>query len=170
MLLIVDAQVNQFEPPMAVHDGPAILARLQSLVARARAAQVPVAFVQNDGSEIDPDFPGTPGWELHPQLRPIGDEKTYRKTTTDSFHQTGLLEDVRKAGVTSIVIAGMQSDHCIDATVRRAAAEGLDVTLVSDAHSTFSFTDEPAERIRARQNEALSGIATLAAEAEVTFE
>jgi hypothetical protein len=34
MLLIVDAQVNQFEPPMAVHDGPEILTRLKSLVAR----------------------------------------------------------------------------------------------------------------------------------------
>lgn len=169
MLLIVDAQVNQFEPPMAVHDGPAILARLQSLVARARAAQVPVAFVQNDGSEIDPDFPGTPGWELHPQLRPIGDEKTYRKTTTDSFHQTGLLEDVRKAGVTSIVIAGMQSDHCIDATTRRAAAEGLDVTLVSDAHSTFSFSEIPAAQIIDDINANLSSLVSLKMMSQVNF-
>lgn len=169
MLLIVDAQVNQFEPPMAVHDGPAILARLQSLVARARAAQVPVAFVQNDGSEIDPDFPGTPGWELHPQLRPIGDEKTYRKTTTDSFHQTGLLEDVRKAGVTSIVIAGMQSDHCIDATTRRAAAEGLDVTLVSDAHSTFSLSQVPAAQIIGDINATLSSLVSLETTGQVTF-
>jgi len=47
MLLVVDAQVNQFEPPMAVHDGPAILRRLKELVSRARAAGVPVAFVQD---------------------------------------------------------------------------------------------------------------------------
>ena len=54
MLLIVDAQVNQFEPPMAVHDGPAILDRLKRLVARARAANVPVAFIQNDGGNEEP--------------------------------------------------------------------------------------------------------------------
>jgi nicotinamidase-related amidase len=64
----------------------------------------------------------------------------------------------------------MQSDHCIDATTRRAAAEGLDVTLVSDAHSTFSFTNEPAERIRARQNDALGLVATLTPASEVRFE
>lgn len=169
MLLVVDAQVNQFEPPMAVHDGPVILRRLKELVSRARAAGVPVAFVQNDGSEIDPDFPGTPGWALHPDLLPADGERVYRKTTTDSFHETGLLDDLRAAGITELVIAGMQSNHCIDATVRRAASEGFAVTLVSDAHSTFSFTDEPAAAIIARQNAALGALVSLATTAEVTF-
>ena len=103
MLLIVDAQVNQFEPPMAVHDGPVILDRLKRLVARARAANVPIAFIQNDGGEADPDLPGTPGWALHPELLPTGSEKVYRKTTTDSFHETGLLEDLRAAGAAEVV-------------------------------------------------------------------
>ena len=169
MLLIVDAQVNQFEPPMAVHDGPEILTRLKSLVARARAANVPVAFIQNDGGEADPDLPGTPGWALHPELLPAGSEKVYRKTTTDSFHETGLLEDLRTLGVTDLVIAGMQSNYCIDATTRRAVTEGFNVTLVSDAHSTFSFTDEPAEAISARVNQELALIVSCKVEAAVEW-
>jgi len=169
MLLIVDAQVNQFEPPMAVHDGPQILKRLKNLVARARAAHVPIAFIQNDGGEIDPDFPGTPGWALHPELLPVGGEKVYRKTATDSFHATGLLEDLRAAGVKDLVIAGMQSNYCIDATTRRAAQEGFNVTLVSDAHSTFSFTDEPAAAIIQAQNEALGALVSLATTEGLAF-
>jgi nicotinamidase-related amidase len=169
MLLIVDAQVNQFEPPLRVHDADGVLARLRSLVTRARAAGTPVAFIQNDGGEIDPDYPGTPGWELHPDLLPTGEEKVYRKRTTDSFHETGLLEDLRATGVKNLVIAGMQSDYCIDATIRRAVKEGFHVTLVSDTHSTFSFTDEPAAAIIAKQNEALAAIASLNVAAEVTF-
>jgi len=169
MLLIVDAQVNQFEPPMAVHDGPQILKRLKNLVVRARAAHVPIAFIQNDGGEIDPDFPGTPGWALHPELIPVGGEKVYRKTTTDSFHETGLLEDLRAAGVTDLVIAGMQSNYCIDATTRRAAQEGFNVTLISDAHSTFSFTDEPAAAIIQAQNEALGALVSLATTEGLAF-
>jgi nicotinamidase-related amidase len=169
MLLIVDAQVNQFEPPMAVHDGPLILGRLKSLVERARTARVPVAFVQNDGGEIDPDFPGTPGWALHPELLPVGNEKVYRKASTDSFHETGLLEDLRAAGIRDLVIAGMQSNYCIDATTRRAVQEGFNVTLVSDAHSTFSFTEEPASAIIEAQNAALGELVPLAKTAEVSF-
>ena len=169
VLLIVDAQVNQFEPPMAVHDGPQILKRLESLVKRARAAHVPIAFIQNDGGEIDPDFPGTPGWALHPELLPVGSEKVYRKTTTDSFHETGLLEDLRAAGATDLVIAGMQSNYCIDATTRRAVQEGFNVTLVSDAHSTFSFTEVPAEAIIEAQNAALGELVPLAKATEISF-
>lgn len=41
----------------------------------------------------------------------------------------------------------MQSNYCIDATMRHAVQEGFNVTLVSDAHSTFPFTDEPASAI-----------------------
>jgi nicotinamidase-related amidase len=169
MLLIVDAQVNQFEPPMAVHDGPKILERLKRLVERARTARVPVAFIQNDGGEIDPDFPGAPGWALHPDLLPNGGEKVYRKTTTDSFHETGLLEDLRAAGIKDLVIAGMQSNHCIDATTRRAVQEGFNVTLVSDAHSTFSFTEEPAAAIIETQNRALGALVRLERTDEVAF-
>jgi nicotinamidase-related amidase len=169
MLLIVDAQVNQFEPPMAVHDGPVILDRLKRLVARARAANVPIAFIQNDGGEADPDFPGTPGWALHPDLLPVGSEKVHRKTTTDSFHETGLLEDLRAAGVTDLVIAGMQSNYCIDATTRRAVKEGFSVTLVSDAHSTFSFTEEPAAAISARINQELTRIVSCKQETAVDW-
>ena len=169
MLLIVDAQVNQFDAPMAVHDGPVILTRLRSLVARARAANVPVAFIQNDGGEIDPDFPGTPGWALHPELLPVGSEKVYRKTTTDSFHETGLLEDLHAAGVTDLVIAGMQSNYCIDATTRRAVTEGFNVTLVSDAHSTFSFTEEPAAAISVRINQELAHIVSCKPESAVKW-
>ena len=169
MLLIVDAQVNQFEPPMAVHDGPLILGRLKSLVARARAANVPVAFIQNDGGEADPDLPGTPGWALHSELLPIDSEKVYRKTTTDSFHETGLLEDLHAAGVTDLVIAGMQSNYCIDATTRRAVTEGFNVTLVSDAHSTFSFTEEPAAAISVRINQELAHIVSCKPESAVKW-
>ena len=169
VLLVVDAQGNQFEPPMAVHDGPQILKRLESLVKRARAAHASIVFIQNDGGEIDPDFPGTPGWELHPELLPVGSEKVYRKTTTDSFHETGLLEDLRGAGVTDLVIAGMQSNYCIDATTRRAVQEGFNVTLVSDAHSTFSFTEVPAEAIIEDQNSALGELVPLAKTTEVLF-
>jgi nicotinamidase-related amidase len=169
VLLIVDAQVNQFEPPMAVHDGPLILDRLKRLLARARSSHIPVAFIQNDGGEADPDLPGTFGWALHPELLPHGSEKVYRKKTTDSFNETGLLEDLRAAGVTDLVIAGMQSNYCIDATTRRAAAEGFNVTLVSDAHSTFSFTEEPASAIIQAQNEALGALVTLAITDEVTL-
>ncbi|WP_238009991.1 isochorismatase family protein [Dactylosporangium sp. AC04546] len=39
-------------------------------------------------------------------------------------------------GVRRLVVAGAQSDFCVRATMQRAAADGFDVTLVSDCHTT----------------------------------
>ena len=63
----------------------------------------------------------------------------------------------------------MQSNYCIDATTRHAVTEGFNVTLVSDAHSTFSFTEEPASAIIQAQNEALGALVPLATTAEISF-
>jgi nicotinamidase-related amidase len=63
----------------------------------------------------------------------------------------------------------MQSNYCIDATTRRAVKEGFSVTLVSDAHSTFSFTEEPAAAISARINQELTRIVSCKQETAVDW-
>lgn len=55
--LIIDAQVNMFDPAHAVHGAAAVLSRLEALVAGARAAGRPVVFVRNCGSTRDRAVP-----------------------------------------------------------------------------------------------------------------
>lgn len=135
-LLIVDAQVNMFEPnPVA--DATGLLGRLESLVAGARAAEVPVVFIRNNGGAGDPDESGTEGWEIHPDLDPAEGELVVDKWQSDSFSADALRYFVKESGTDSVIIAGLQSDFCIQATARGAAQRGLDVVVVSDAHSTY---------------------------------
>ena len=54
-LLLIDAQVNMFDPANPVAGADALLSRLGQLLARARAAGAPVVFVRNCGGEADPD-------------------------------------------------------------------------------------------------------------------
>lgn len=167
-LLVIDVQVNQVEDWPVLH-APAMLAGIVALVERARAAGVPVVFVQNDGGDGEPDLPGTPGWALHPALGCRPEEAVVRKTTTDSFHETGLAELLAARGIDRLVICGFQTDWCINATVRRAAAEGYATTLVSDLHSTMDQgREDPAVTIE-RHNRELGALVTLLEAAAVTF-
>ena len=50
------------------------------------------------------------------------------------------------------MLAGAQTDFCIAGTVKGALAEGLAVTVVSDAHSTLDTPDATAAEIIARYN------------------
>lgn len=50
---------------------------------------------------------------------------------------TGLEDHFRARGISSLVIAGLTTDHCVSASTRMAADLGFTVTLVSDATAAF---------------------------------
>lgn len=80
---------------------------------------------------------GTKGWEIHPEIAPKVGDIIIQKTTPDSFFKTTLEEELKKQGIEHLVIAGIQSEVCVDTTCRRAFSLNYKVTLVSDAHSTW---------------------------------
>jgi nicotinamidase-related amidase len=158
-LLVVDVQRNMFELTPAVADGVELLATLKDLIARARAAGVPVLYVRNSGGPGDPDAPGTTGWELSPALPRQSAEPIVDKTKPDAFDGTNLRTILLSRGVRRLVVAGLQSEFCIQATCRGAHARGYNVTLVEDAHGTYDAPDggPTAREISARENAALKG-------------
>jgi nicotinamidase-related amidase len=160
-LLVIDVQVNMFDPSHAVASADGLLAHVRSLVSRARTAGAPVVFVRNCGGPQDPDVKGTPGWELHPALQPAGGELVLDKTTCDTFASTPLGEELDARGVRRVVIAGLQSDYCIRETTLGALARGLEVTLVADAHSTYDNRQRSAAQITAAVNTEFAGRAVL---------
>jgi nicotinamidase-related amidase len=166
-LLILDAQVNMFDA--ALYDGAALLERLCALTDRAHAARIPVVYVQNSGGTGDPDEPGTAGWALHPTLPIEPADLVIEKRTPDAFAGTSLQQELAARGIRTLVIAGMQTELCIDATCQRATALGYAVTLVADGHSTFDNNGLSAADIIARQNEQLAALATLQQAHDVTF-
>ncbi len=169
-LLIIDAQMDMFAAGSRVFAGEKMLQRLSDLVARARRAQVPVVYVQNNGTEIDPDMPGTPGWEIQPELKPEEGETVIQKWSPDAFHETGLQGVLTGLGVRRLVIAGMQSEYCVNATTRRAHELGYEVTLVKDAHSTYDGGGLSAAQIIAQYNGALGEMVKLEEADKVSFE
>jgi nicotinamidase-related amidase len=111
----------------------AVIARTQTLIDRAREDGVPVVFVQHEDEEL---AHGTDAWQLVPELAPRDDEPVIAKRHQDAFEDTALEETLAGLGVSHLVIAGAQTDACIRFTTHRALAEGYDMTLVGDCHTT----------------------------------
>jgi nicotinamidase-related amidase len=135
-LLLVDAQRNMLEGDDAIPAAAEITSALEQLLANARRARAAVVHVQNDGTVGDPDEPHTEGWEL--VFAPTDDEVIVRKDESDTFAaNAGLAASLRERGVETVVIAGMQSEFCIEATSRGALREGFVVLLPRGAHATY---------------------------------
>lgn len=134
-LLVIDVQHGLCVGDEAAFDIDTVVVRINQLTAQARAAGAPVVFIQHE-EEQGPLRYGSPAWQLHAPLRVEASDLRVRKTATDSFHKTGLHVLLQSLGIDRLVVCGLQSEFCVDSTVRGALAHGYPVTLVSDAHST----------------------------------
>jgi len=169
-LLIIDMQLGNFLEPHPVHEGDRLLKRVQSLIAKARSAQIPIFYVQNSGGEGDPDEYGTPGWEVHPSIKTGPNDFMVQKGSPDAFHETNLQEGLKSDGIMRLVVAGLQTEYCVDTTCRRAYSLGYEVVLVRDAHSTWDSGRLSADQIIEHHNDVLGGwFVTLKDERGVVF-
>lgn len=173
-LLIIDVQVGIIEGFRA-HRGQNVLDEINKLRTKARAANIPVIYVQHDGEPGHPLTPGSEAWEIHPKIKPHAEDLIVRKRASDSFFETTLERELAARGTRHLVMTGCMTEYCVDTTARRAVSLGYDVTLVSDAHTTIDNKLLTAAQIIAHHNALLDGfdagshsIAVKAAEA-VTF-
>jgi nicotinamidase-related amidase len=159
-LLVIDVQVGLVEGAEPAYRGAEMLANINSLLTMARTAGTPVIFVQHDGSEGGRLAVGSPGWQIHPAIAPVGGEAIVRKRASDSFHETTLQRELESQSIKRLVITGMKTEYCVDTTSRRAISMGFDVVLVGDAHATTDSEALPASQIITHHNHTLDGFGT----------
>jgi nicotinamidase-related amidase len=148
-LLVVDVQNDVVG---GAYQRDAVVDRIGTLVARARAADVPVVWVQHNDAELTP---GSPGWEIVPELVPAADEEHIDKQHGDSFEGTELEQVLDGLGVAELVVVGAETDACIRSTIHGAFVRGYDTTLVSDAHTAGDKTAwgaPPVDQVIAHTN------------------
>ena len=154
-LLVIDMQVGLCTGQWAVFEPLRVLSRVNQLVQQARSAGVPVVFIQHE--EADGILMhGTAGWQLAQAMDAHPGDVYVRKTTPNAFHQTNLHATLQDRGVESLIMCGLQTDFCVDTTVRQALALHYPVTLVADAHSTLDNSVLSAAQIIAHHNLTLS--------------
>lgn len=156
-LLVIDVQKGMFFDDDPVYDGENLLSKISTLIAQARTSGIPVIYVQHNGAAGDPVEPGTDGWRIHPAIEPAEGEPVVVKWTPDSFHETTLQSELEARGIKKLVVAGIQTECCVDTTCRRALSLGYETTLVKDAHSTWNSRTLTAPQIIAHHNDALNG-------------
>jgi len=151
-LLVIDVQVG-IARGKDIHAGwPTILGNIVDLIARARAQNILVIFVQHDGGPGDMLQPGRDGWALCPELGVLPSDIVIRKTACDAFFNTSLESTLRERGIQRLIVAGCMTEYCVDTTVRRAVSLGFDVTLAADAHGTWNSPTLNAEQIVEHHN------------------
>jgi nicotinamidase-related amidase len=129
-LLVIDVQNGTVD---GAHGRDGVIANINTLIDKARAADVPVVWVQHSDDNIKRD---TEGWQYVPELVRRDTEPLVHKSYPDSFEDTDLEAVLAAHGIGRLVLTGVQTDECIRSTLHGGIVRGYDVTLVADAHTT----------------------------------
>jgi nicotinamidase-related amidase len=137
-LVVIDIQQGIVGLP-TVHPMADVVAKCAALAKAFRNAKQPVALVNVAGAPAGrADAKRTlnlpPGWdELVPELDRQSSDILVTKYTPGAFHGTGLDMQLRRRGVTQIVLCGVSTSGGVEATARAAYEHGYNVTVAIDA-------------------------------------
>jgi nicotinamidase-related amidase len=135
-LLLIDIQRDYFpggRHPLVGSDRAAEAAA--TVLDAFRAGSEPVVHVQHswDGPDAAYLAPGTPGFAHDDRVAPAQGEPVVVKRSPNAFVGTDLDRRLRSDGIDQLVVAGMMTSMCVDATVRAAVDLDFAVTVVGDA-------------------------------------
>ena len=144
-LVIIDIQNDYFPGGNneLVNSGDASL-KARQLLNAFREKDLPVIHIQHLSVRPGAGFfiPGTKGAAIHDNVLPLENEKVFTKNFPNSFRDTGLLNYLQQMEIEHLVIAGMMSHMCVDATARAAKDLGYSISIASDACATKDLVIE----------------------------
>jgi nicotinamidase-related amidase len=147
VLLVVDMQKGIVDEDLYNFD--IFMDRTVQLVEAARKKHVEVIFVQHDAGSNSGLSEGNEGFEIIDQLSPQSGEKVFVKTINSCFGNKDFRDYMEQQKDKRLMIVGLQTNYCIDCTVKSAFERGFEVIIPEGTNSTFDndyITGETAVR------------------------
>lgn len=138
-LLIIDVQNDYFpEGKMTLEKAEQAAQNIQKVLEYFRENNLPVIHIQHISTNEGAAFflPDTDGAKINHLVLPMEDEKIIVKHFPNSFRETDLLNFLQSKKIKNLVMTGMMTDVCVEATTRAAFDFGFINTIVGDATAT----------------------------------
>ena len=137
-LLVIDVQKGFDDPVWGKRNNPDAESNIALLLSEWRKHGLPIIHMRHCSVEPNsPLRPELPGNEFKKEAQPLPEEKQFSKSVNSAFIGTELEKYLNEHGISSLVIVGLTTDHCISTSVRMAANLEFNVTLIADATATF---------------------------------
>ena len=111
--------------------------RTVRLIDTARKNKVEVIFVRHDAGPDSGMSAGDEDFEIIDEIKPKEGEKVFTKTINSCFGSKAFKEYVEKLEDKRLMIIGLQTNYCIDCTVKSAFERGFEVIIPEGTNSTF---------------------------------
>lgn len=145
-LILIDVQQQYFDGTLEIHYPPHAdsLPRILAAIDAAEASGIPIVAFQHSGGEGAPLFaPGTPEFELHPEIEARATDEWTRITKSYSsvYAGTGLAEWLRERDLDTVALVGYMTNNCVLASSVEAEFLGFTTEVLSDATGAINIAN-----------------------------
>lgn len=151
ILLVVDTQNLIMNNDL--YEFQTFVYRIKTLIKEARNNDIEVIYVRHDDGARQTLTKGTLGYEIYEEFQPMPNERVFDKIVNSAFRDTGLLDYLHEKDEDTIIIVGLQTDYCIDATVKCGFEHGLKMIVPANTNSTLDNAYMTAENSYRYYNE-----------------
>ena len=134
-LIVVDIQKGITDERL--YDFEGFLNHVTKIIDSARKNNVEIIYVQHDDGPGTGFSVGDKDFEIADQVAPKENEKTFIKSVNSCFGNHDFTEYLTESGEKDLMIIGLQTNFCVDATVKSAFERGYHVIIPKGTNSTF---------------------------------
>lgn len=135
IILVVDTQIGIMNEHL--YNFHNFVSNIKSLLVVARQHNIEVIYVRHDDGVGSSLTKGLEAYEIYEECKPKDKEKIFDKTVNSPFKDTGLLEYLQDAKVKDIIVVGLQTDYCIDASVKCGFEHGFHIIVPEGTNTTI---------------------------------
>jgi nicotinamidase-related amidase len=158
-LVIVDVQraFDEWEAAGKRRNNPDAVARIADLLQAFRKRGAPIFHIRHEGTKPTSSLlPQNSGYAVKDEAREAPGEAVIVKRVNSAFIGTDLETRLRAGNITTLVICGATTNHCVETTTRMAGNLGFDASLVRDATWTFDRIGPDGDKHSAEEIHAMT--------------
>ncbi|ERI94940.1 isochorismatase family protein [Clostridiales bacterium oral taxon 876 str. F0540] len=134
-LLVVDVQNALIKAHP--YNEQIVIENIKKLILEARNNNKEVIYVRHDdgkGTDLEKE---TDGWQIYDAIAPESNDAIFEKQYNSAFLKTGLKDYLDSKNIDNIILTGLQTEYCIDATCKSAFENGYKVIIPEQTNTTF---------------------------------
>lgn len=135
VLLVVDVQNALIKANP--YNEQRVIENITKIISTARDNQKEVLYVRHDDGKGTDFEKGTDGWQIYDDVVPNNSELIFEKQYNSAFFKTGLREYLESKEIDTIILVGLQTEYCMDATLKSAFDYGYKIIIPEETNTTF---------------------------------
>ena len=114
-----------------------VIENIKKLLKTARENNLEIVYVRHDDGQGTDLAYGTDAWQVYSEIKPEKGEYIVEKTYNSAFHKTDLREYLNSKNIDTVILTGMQTEYCIDATLKSAFDYEYEIIIPEETNTTF---------------------------------